>query len=279
MKMMPNAAPNGRAGLRERMGQSRYAAFTAHFAVSTVVLAAVCAITFFLWYPQPYFSVDGTGNALRVLAAIFLGVGPLLTLVVFKPGKWGLKFDLYVIASLQLATLLYGTFMLYRGRPAFTVFAVDRFYVLSREDIVASQLADRTLMASARIGIQPDRGPLLVAALRPDDPIARDKLLTETLLEGQPDIERRPEFWTRYANGVSDVLARARPLSTLGAAAPKQTIASIAAGLGRPVTDLGYLPLVSRKHDFSMIVDLTNGRPVGVIDVDPWGTSTAATNR
>ena len=36
-------------------------------------------------------------------------IGPLLTLIVFDPKKKHLKFDLVVIAALQLAALAYGS--------------------------------------------------------------------------------------------------------------------------------------------------------------------------
>lgn len=44
-------------------------------------------------------------------------LGPLITLVIFKQGKPGLKFDLRVIAVLQIVALSYGLYMIDQHRP------------------------------------------------------------------------------------------------------------------------------------------------------------------
>ncbi len=139
-------------------------------------------------------------------------------------------------------------------------------------------------MAASRIGRYGLRiGPLLVAAARPKDPTAADRLLQETLFEGKPDIERRPEFWAPYASATRNVLTRARPLSTL--AARRQLSAmklkELAARLERPLNELGFLPLIGHGRDMSMIVDLADGTPLDVLDVDPWGPAgkTSVTNQ
>jgi hypothetical protein len=68
---------------------------------------------FFVWYPPPYFEVDGGWRILRILAGVDVVVGPLLTLILFKPGKPGLKFDMTCIALMQIGALVYGGTIIY----------------------------------------------------------------------------------------------------------------------------------------------------------------------
>src|SRR5262245_9162347 len=251
---------------------SRGRAFFTHLCGSATIVGAVCALIFFIWYPHPYFQAAGAWNVLRVLIGVDLVVGPLLTLIVFKPGKWGLKFDLCAIATLQLAALIYGISVIYTERPYFTVFALDRFYVLPRKDVDQEQLVDRALVAAERIGSKPVRGPLLVVAMRPTDAAGMQRLLEETLFGGKPDIQQRPEFWTAYGKAAGDVVARAHPLAALRAERPDSAAAidGLVAKLRMPETELGFLPVVARNKDLAMIVDTASGVPLEVLEVDPW---------
>jgi hypothetical protein len=248
---------------------SRARAVLTHLGVSATFVGAACALIFFLWYPHPYFLAAGAWQVLRVLIGVDLVLGPLLTAIVFKPGKRGLKFDLAVIALIQLAAFVYGVTTIYLGRPYFTVFAVDRFYVLARADIVRDELERHEL---DRWMAKPLRGPLVVAAERPNDAAGAQRLLDETIMQGKPDIERRPDYWTPYANAAGEVAARARPLARLKAARPQAAaaIGGLPARLGVPEERLGFLPLIARNRDLSFIVDMTSGAPLEVLDVDPW---------
>jgi len=252
---------------------SRPRAFLTHLGTSATIVGVACALVFFVWYPYPYFQAVGAWSVLRVLIGVDLVLGPLLTLVVFKPGKRGLKLDLAIIAVVQLAALVYGLTVVHRERPFFTVFALDRFYVLAEHEADPAQVA--AAEASGRIDRQPRRGPLLVVANRPTDEAALRKLLEETVFGGRPDIERRPEFWRRFSDESRQIVERRRPLSQLRAARPDaaRRIAALTADLGVAEDELGFLPLVGKNRDLSFIVDAT-GAPLGVLDVDPWIDST-----
>jgi hypothetical protein len=249
---------------------TRKRAFLTHLGVSALIVATACALIFLIWYPPPYFQAVGAWNVLRVLIGVDLVVGPLLTLIVFKPGKRGLKFDLSVIALVQLAALVYGMTVIYRERPYFTVFALDRFVVLAHRDVDLSQLAEAN--AAGRIGAKPLIGPMLAVATRPEDEAGYQKLIDETVFGSKPDIERRPEFWNRYEDKADQVGGRAQPLAALRAARPQSTgrIAALPAKLRVSEDRLGFLPMVAKNRDVSAVVDAQTGALLDVLDVDPW---------
>jgi hypothetical protein len=249
---------------------TRGRAFLTHLAISSAIVGAACIVIFFVWYPDPYFQAAGAWNVLRVLIGVDVVLGPLLTLIVFKPGKRGLKFDLWFIAIVQLAALVYGLAVIHRERPYFMVFAVDRFFLLAAPDVDAVKLAEAR--AADRVGDKPLRGPLLVLAQRPTDLAEQQRLIDETVFGGQPDIERRPEYWQPFGDHGGQVIARSRPLAALHAARPDAAaeIAALAATLGRPENEIAFVPLIAKNRDVSVIVDATTGSPIDVIDVDPW---------
>ena len=249
---------------------SRPRAFLSHLAFSAVVVGAVCALIFFVWYPHPYFQAVGAWNVLRVLIGVDLVVGPVLTLILFKPGKRGLKFDLAFIACVQVAALVYGITVIYRERPYFNVFNVDRFSVHSYRDVDRDQW--NAALAAGRLDAKPQLGPALVVAVRPTDPAAAQRLLEETAGGGKPDIDRRPEFWSRYEEQAAQVVARQRPLTALRAARPESAgaIVALAARLGLPEDRLGFVPMIAKNRDVSAVVDAHTGELLEIIDVDPW---------
>lgn len=249
---------------------SRPRAFLSHLALSATVVGIVCALIFFVWYPHPYFQAIGAWSVLRVLVGVDLVLGPVLTLILFKPGKWGLKFDLAFIACVQLAALVYGVSVIYRERPYFNVFAVDRFTVHAYGNVDEAQWAEA--VAAGRLDPKPWRGPTLVVATRPTDEAAYQRLLDETVFGGKPDIDRRPEFWSRYDEQAAQVLARQQPLATLRAARPDShaAIGALVDALDVAEEQLGFVPMIAKNRDVSMIVDAKTGEPLEVLDVDPW---------
>ena len=250
------------------LGVSRTRAFLTHLAFSAVIVAITCAVNFFVWYPHPYFQAGGAWHALRVLIGVDVVIGPMLTLIVFKAGKKGLKFDLAFIAIVQLAAFIYGVSVLYSHRPYFSVFAVDRFVLVAQDEVDARELAG----AGNRVGSKPFVGPLQIVARRPTDEAGMQRLLDETLFQGKPDIDRRPEFWWPYAEHAAEVAAKARPIASIRGKGPEiaALVDGLPARLGVPESRLGVLPLLVGDHPYSVVIDKATALPLEVFDVDPW---------
>ena len=72
---------------------------------------------------------------MRIIIGIDLILGPLLTLIVFKAEKPGLKFDLTAIGTLQAACLAAGLYIVYSERPLFFIY-YDRYFYSSSADTI-----------------------------------------------------------------------------------------------------------------------------------------------
>jgi hypothetical protein len=243
---------------------SKRKAFLTHLLLSLLVVTAVLALMLLLWYPQPYFLAFDARGILQVLVGVDLVLGPALTLVVYKPGKSGLWFDMSCIAALQLAALVYGTTVIYQQRPYFVVFAADRFEILARGEIDATQLR------SPELRRKPWGQPILAVARLPDDPLARKQLIEETLFEGKPDIERRPALWEPYSDALELVRDRARPLAELAELRPAAATA-VSAAAARHAGPLSYVPVMGKTRAYALVLAPATLRPVDIIDADPFG--------
>jgi len=113
---------------------SRWRAFAIHFSISLLVFLLMLAVILLVWYPGILFSIDGGWTGLRIVIGVDLVLGPLLTLVVFKSGKPGLKFDLSCIAIAQLSCMAAGMWIVYNERPLALVLAYDTIYSVAAQE-------------------------------------------------------------------------------------------------------------------------------------------------
>lgn len=241
-------------------------AFAIHLTASAIVVLAFLGVMLFVWYPTPYFETDGGWTVLRILAGVDVVLGPLLTLIVFKPGKPGLKFDMSCIVLAQLGALIYGGTIIYQQRPAFVVFGVDRFTSVSASEVEFDKLKYPELQRVAGIG------PLLAQSRPPDDPKLRQELLLGVVLEGKKDLEFRAELYEPYRPDLAQLRARSIDLSKIAAldAGAKQAIDGFIASKGGRLGDNLYLPLKGKNKDIVMVLSPTDGMPMGFISISPW---------
>lgn len=232
-------------------------------AVSLVIVVALVRLA---WYPGEYLGLAGIAGLVWLMVGVNLVLGPALTSFVFRPGKRGLRFDIAAIAAVEALALGLMVTSLYERRPAFTVFAVDRFEVVTWPEI------DDPRVAANRIGRRRGLEPRLAFAELPTDPDVFDRLLEETVLLGLPDIDRRAEFWLPYAAGLPVLKSRAQPLGRLldgedGRSGRVERWLRRASG---DVADYAYLPIRGRKADAAMVLHADIGYPVAILPVDPW---------
>ena len=244
---------------------SRIKAFLTHFGLSVLVVSLVLTVVLMFWYPPPFFQVIGATDALRILIGVDLVLGPLLTLVLFKPGKRGLVFDMSCVALMQLSALAYGVSVLYEERPYFVVFTKDRFEVLARKDV------DLSRTNSPELTDKPWRQPIFVVASMPADEQEYSQVLEEIVFEGKPDIQYRPEFWAPYATNSDAVLSKAKPIHKLLELDPEleTSVKEVLSEHSKP-EQIAYVPVIGKKQPYALIIDTTTKLPVDIIETDPF---------
>lgn len=246
---------------------TRWKAALIHLGISLLVAAIATVLLLGVWYPPPYFRAAGAERLLMLVVGVDVVLGPLLTLIVFRSGKPGLKMDLAIIGLVQVAALVYGFHVMLQSRPVFLVAAVDRFVL-----VAANQLDPVDLKAAP----QPQwrrlswSGPALVATQRPDDAAERNDLLFSAL-EGK-DIEKFPRYYVDYETAAPDLLQRAQPLSYLRQLHPshQQELDAWLRHHDVLEEDVVWLPIVARDSALSMLMDRINGKPLGAVAIDPW---------
>lgn len=104
--------------------------FLPHLLISLLIAVFSWLLIFKVWYPQPLDVALGVGQVVVIMLAIDVILGPLMTLILAKEGKKGLKFDLIVIGIVQLSALCYGLYNINKGRPVAVAFDISRFEIV-----------------------------------------------------------------------------------------------------------------------------------------------------
>ena len=101
-----------------------------HLGLSFIVFVYLAYQIYFNWYPQPYFSIDGGWQGIRLIGAVDLVLGPLITFLIFdlRKRRRAIVFDLMVIAVIQFGALAYGITLTYTQRPV-AIVVIDEFVV------------------------------------------------------------------------------------------------------------------------------------------------------
>lgn len=246
--------------------KTRLKAGAIHFALSATIAALVFAVIAFVWYPDGLLPGAGGLELFLLVAGVDVTLGPLLTFIVYVPGKKGLAFDLVVIATMQVAALVYGVHALFEARPAYIVFVKDRFEVVR-----ANEIEDADLAKGARgFDSIPLTGPRVAAARLPKDPAEAYRIMLSGILG--KDLHTYPQHFRPYDELRAEALAKAKPVSELRTLNPGRggDIDAIAAALGRGDAELRFLPVRAGKRDLVALLDARDGRALKFVALRPW---------
>ena len=126
----------------------RLKAFSLHLLASMCVISVFLTFVFLVWYPEPYYKIYGVWGAIKIVVAVDLFIGPLLTLIVFDETKKNsvLARDLLVIVLLQVSAFSWGVHITHSVRPSFNVFHEGTFYLLSKQDVDIDRMENKDLV-------------------------------------------------------------------------------------------------------------------------------------
>lgn len=236
-----------------------------HLAASSLIALLSLVIIFFAWYPGALAEMQGVSQLVLILIGVDVVIGPLITTIIYRPGKKGLTFDLVVIAALQTVALLYGLKAIEGGRPAYVVFNVDRFDVVTVDEINAVSLA------KVRPGLEVSWfGPRWVLANLPKDPKVREQLMLSAI-SGGADLPQMPEFfeaWSPESPAVRDSMHDLSELILLNDIKPDDWRRKLRQWKGSE-SSLAYIPIRANRQDGALIVDRGTLKPVQVTALTP----------
>lgn len=234
-----------------------------HLFISGIVALSGFYLVFGIWHPSPMQKAVGVTQIFLMLLAIDVIIGPLLSLIVASSKeKKTLKFDLSVIAAVQLAAYLYGIHSIAVSRPVYLAFDKLRFEVVQADSVV--RVADKTILPEYQ------SNPLLYpqwVSVRPYKDAAEQS--QRTFLELQEGISpaMQADLYQPINEGWSGMLERKHGLEELKQYNSAEQVAKELAAY--PQAD-SFLPMKAPVVDMAVLLDSKHKQVLGIVDLRPW---------
>jgi len=167
----PAPTPVPAASALRRSLPQRFKAAGIHMILSAVVFAVALYLILVRWYPGFHFGVDGGWQGVRIMAAVDLVLGPMLTLVIFNPFKARrlIAFDLTCIGLAQLGALAWGFYAVHGQRPLSINYYAGIFYSMPAQALRVEPEAAGLLRRLS------DRSPAVIYVAMPQNETERKR--------------------------------------------------------------------------------------------------------
>ncbi|WLF84171.1 TfpX/TfpZ family type IV pilin accessory protein [Moraxella sp. ZY210820] len=238
--------------------------FFGHLLISLLIALVSLYLVFFVWYPAPFDVAVGVEQIILIMLGIDVTLGPLLTLVLAKEGKKGLKFDLVVIAIVQLLALFYGLYSVEKGRPVWVAFDHSRFELVQK--FMIDREKDKDVKVPPAYQKEGFGSPSWVSVRPPKDREEQDDWMFYELETGTSPA-MRPALYAPLSENMDRVIKEKLPLSDLNKFNNKPVVEPILAKY--PNVD-GFLPMRTSEVDMVVLVDSKDKSFMKVVDLRPW---------
>lgn len=114
---------------------SKKNAFLIHLGVSVFIFIVLLLLIIYVWYPAPYFDAEYRWRWIRIIAFVDIVLGPGLTLLIYRPKKPHLKWDMTAIIAFQTIALSWGVWYAYTLHPVLNVYYDNAFYCLTPQQL------------------------------------------------------------------------------------------------------------------------------------------------
>ena len=228
-------------------------------------LVALCGLylVFNVWHPDPLQKAVGVTRIFLIMLGIDVVLGPLLTLLVASSKeKKTLKFDLSVIAAVQLAAYLYGMHSIAVSRPVYIAFDKLRFEVVQADSVVRA--TDKTILPEYQSN--PLFAPQWVS-VRPYKDAAEQSRRTMLELQEGVSPSMMADLYQPLNDGWGGMLERKHGLDELKQYNSAEQVAKELAAY--PQAD-SYLPMKAPSVDMAVLLDSRQKQVLGIVDLRPW---------
>jgi len=241
------------------MFKNKIKASLIHLGISFILVSLILGGILYFFFPSIFIEVSDFTDVAKLIISIDLILGPLLTFVIFQPEKKSLKFDLSIIAAIQVFALAYGAFALFQVHPVFVSFNVDRFTIVTAKDAEPEKIKNKKLKGSKY-----SAGKMVFAKM-PEEIEKRNNLIF-----GGEDLEQKEEYYEPVIDNISAVLAKSIDPEIIFSKKNNETTKEFLDKHGSQLSELAFLPINSYKKDAIIVIDKKTAKPITTLAIDPW---------
>ncbi len=210
--------------------------------------------------PSFFFKLDGGWPALTQLLLVLLVLGPLLTLVVYRPHKPGLRLDLTLIGLVQGLGLVVGVAAIYNERTTFLVYYEQHFYGVNDRIFADHNLATpdfRDFGVSA---------PAIVYVDVPSDPV-EEANLRRILYQDRLPLWAYPKLYRPLPASIDAIIDESATESVIRARDVAGNMDGWIERHGGQFSDYAFVPIHSRFQDSMMGIRRSDQHLVDVVNI------------
>ncbi|MCX0339017.1 TfpX/TfpZ family type IV pilin accessory protein [Acinetobacter radioresistens] len=233
-----------------------------HIFSSLGIALLLIILIFFIWYPEPLTQAVGVTHIFLILLAIDIIMGPVLGFIVYKEGKKTLKMDLSIVILLQALALGYGVYSIFKGRPAWLVYNVDRFEVVRNNEIITDHIEQAQPKYQQPSWLKPQ----FVAVEFARDSQIRQKEMFAEVLAGI-SIAQRPERYVSFSQAKTQLQQHAQSLSTLKQLNDPARVDQL---LKQYPEATAWVPLKANAVDMVVLLNKKKAEVIKIVDLRPW---------
>jgi hypothetical protein len=193
----------------------RFAAFALHVSASALALTLILGTLYLGWYRWPGWYLTDAARVVLILACVDLALGPSLTAIIASPKKprRELARDVGIIVAVQLLALGYGAVTLWRGRPLYYTYSVNRLELVQAADVPADE-ARRARTENPRLAPYWYSRPRWIWAPLPEDAAAAVRIAQQATMGGA-DVIDMPRFFRAWDQGLKALRPQLLPVEQI----------------------------------------------------------------
>ena len=234
-----------------------------HLALSAVIFMGLISLTVALWFPPPFFWIDGGIQVVLIAAGVDIGLGPVLTMVVYRPRRPRLWMNLAAIGIVQAVGLAWGVHTLYSQRPvlaAFVGYPENRFFPVTTAEISKGPLSLAELQAMSK-----SRPPLVFIDL-PGNHKQHEQEIEQAFKEGGSVLRETALYRPIAGKALEQVIAGSRTRATYSDEPKYQKdIDRFVAAHGGRMQAFALIPVFGRYGRGLLALSRADGKLVGVV--------------
>jgi hypothetical protein len=235
----------------------RLKAFSLHLGSSATVLTLILGSLYFGWYRWPGWHLTDVKTVVLVMVCVDVVLGPTLTFIVASTNKTRrvLTRDIGIIVAVQLCALIYGSVLLWNGRPLYYAFSENVLQLVQAYDIEADE-AEAGRRENPALAPHWYSLPRWIWAPLPQNAEESQKIVVATVMGGD-DVISMPKYFKPWEDGLPSLRSQLKKVDNVAyfAKSEKKKLKELMKAAGLPDDQLNTMPLTGRGHPLLAVFD------------------------
>lgn len=232
-----------------------------YLSITLALLLMVIIVVKNLWYPYSLLQAAGTQKLLLIIVSVNIALAIGLTFMIFRKTKPDFVKDIAISMLVQLLFLMVSIYGVYKIKPVWIAYNVDRFELILNTDLVNTNVhnADKSFKSPSYFS------PQYVGVEFSEDNEERNNNMFDEVLHGI-SIAQRPERYIPIEQVSTQIKERAQDLVLLEKYNNKNDVQFLLKKY--PQAD-SFVPLQAKAVNMTVLLNKDN-QIVAIVNLRPW---------